>query len=219
MQRFRFVVEPSYSAPTIDLQSDDIYALCKQALRRTGPADRTRRTAVPALLLTLSLPLHQEDCLPKTFNCSLGRGTSAYVQKRDTCYACAGWRACYCARDGRDGNGTCVARFLLAIAVPLSPTLLWAIREVRRQAEAAAGVDRLKDFVEDVWRDLNRNALTEAAALCRSRQLQDAIMVHRRTSPLVPDFFYRYRRAEDEEQMEVSAARMVAEITGRPDTL
>ena len=107
--------------------------------------------------------------------------------------------------------------FVLAIAAPLFPTALWGLREARRQQDAAAALDRLRDSSESCWREVSRDGLPQSAATRRSRELQDGILIHRRTNPLVFDWIYRLRRREYEEQMEVGAEDMVAEIKGRSD--
>ena len=103
-------------------------------------------------------------------------------------------------------------RLVLGFAAPLSPTLLWGMREARRQEAAAAALDRLKDFVETSWQEISRKKLTEPEATRRSRELQDGILVHRQKDPLVFDWIYERRRKDDEEQMEVSAEEMVAQL-------
>ena len=109
-------------------------------------------------------------------------------------------------------NDMNMQQFVLAVAAPLSPSLLWGMREARRQKDAAATVERLKDLVDAVWREVCGGELTELTATRRSRELQDGILTHRQTSPLVFDWVYRLKRREHEEQMEISAEEMVAEI-------
>ena len=106
-------------------------------------------------------------------------------------------------------------RFVLAVAAPLSPTLLWGMREARRQKAAAAALDNLRSFVEICWQEISKSDLTEPEATSRSRELQNGILVHRRTNPLVFDWLYRHRRRDYEELMEVSADEMVAQILER----
>ena len=105
-------------------------------------------------------------------------------------------------------------KLVLGVAAPLSPTLLWGMREARRQRAAAAALERLRECVETCWRGISKGELTEGAATRRSRELQDGILVHRRTEPLVLEWIYKHRRREYEEQMEVGAEHMVAEIKG-----
>lgn len=109
-------------------------------------------------------------------------------------------------------NDMNMQQFVLAVAAPLSPSLLWGMREARRQRDAAATVERLKDLVDAFWREVSGGELTEPAATRRSRELQDGILMHRRTNPPVFDWVYRWRRREHEEQMEISAEEMVAQV-------
>ncbi len=103
-------------------------------------------------------------------------------------------------------------KFVLAVAAPLSPTLLWAVGEARRQKNAAGALDCLREFVEAFWREILANALTEAVAMSRSRELQNGILLHRRTNPPVLEWIYRRRRQKYEELMRLSAEEMVAQI-------
>ncbi len=103
-------------------------------------------------------------------------------------------------------------KFVLAVAVPLSPTLVWGMREAQRQEKAAATLDRLKDFGEDLWKGVVQGEVMEPEATSRSRELQDAIFLRRRANPFVFDWLYRLVRRDNEEQMNVGAEVMVAQV-------
>ncbi len=103
-------------------------------------------------------------------------------------------------------------KFVLAVAVPLAPTLLWGIREVRHHGKAAADLDRLKDFGENLWKGVVQGEVTEPEATRRSRELQNAILLRRRANPFVFEWIYRLLRRGYQEQMNVGAEAMVAQI-------
>ena len=71
--------------------------------------------------------------------------------------------------------------FVLAVAAPLSPTLLWGVREAQRQYEAVSVIDQLIEAVDALWQDIVQNNLAENLATSRSRELQNAILICRRT--------------------------------------
>ena len=113
------------------------------------------------------------------------------------------------------GMGMDMQTFVLAVAAPLSPTLLWGMREAQRQCEAALAIDQLREAVDTLWTDIVQNDLTDDSAANRSRELQNAILIHRRASPVVYDWFYRLHRERDEERVKVRAEDMVAQINAR----
>ena len=110
-------------------------------------------------------------------------------------------------------TGMDLQKFVLAVAVPLSPTLLLGMREVQRQGKAAIAVDRLKDFSESLWKGIVQGKVMEPEATSRSRNLQDAILRHRRTNPFIFDWVYRRFRQDYEKGMNISAEDMVVQVT------
>ena len=109
-------------------------------------------------------------------------------------------------------TGMTLQKFVLAVAVPFSPTLVFGMREAQRQGKAAAALDCLKDFGERLWRGVVQGEVMEPEATSRSRDLQDAILRHRRANPFVFDWVYRRLRQDYEEQMNVAAKDMVAQV-------
>ena len=110
-------------------------------------------------------------------------------------------------------TGITVEKFVLAVMAPLSPMLLWGIREVRRQREAAARLDQLKEYGQSLWRSVITKAIDEPTANQRSRELQDAIFIRRKSNPFVFDWIYRLLRRKYEDQMNVGAQAMINEAT------
>ena len=110
-------------------------------------------------------------------------------------------------------------KFVLAVAAPLSPTFLWGIREAWRQKEAAAALDRLKDLGDSLWEEVVQGEVMEPEATSRSRELQNAILLCRRTNPFVFDWIYWRSRRDYEEQMNVGAENMVAQVNTASGTL
>ena len=103
-------------------------------------------------------------------------------------------------------------KFVLVVAAPLLPTLLWGMREAQSQGDTAATLDRLKCLGENLWKGVVQGEMVEPEATSRSRELQDAILLHRRTNPFVFDWIYRQLRRDYEEQMNVGAENMVAQV-------
>lgn len=109
------------------------------------------------------------------------------------------------------------ADVVLAI-VPVSPFVLWAMRENNRHRDTTVLTERLEAqatvFLQQKLTDESPNELT-----LKSRELQDAIYNHRASGPLVFDWLYYRLRRSLEKQMSYSAADWVRRLGGQaPDT-
>jgi hypothetical protein len=104
-------------------------------------------------------------------------------------------------------------QFVLAVVAPLSPTILWALREVQRQRDTALASDRLRDHCRSLWGRLLAHQVTATEATALSRELQDAIFYRRKESSFVFDWVYRRLRDSYEEQMNATADQMVQELS------
>lgn len=107
-------------------------------------------------------------------------------------------------------DGLTFEEFILAVVPPLAPAFLLGCQQSRENKEFAANLDRLRTCVEGLWANALKNGdpdeLTNA-----SRELQDAIYNHRRTSPLIPDKFYDCLKKENEDLMNKAAEEYVKE--------
>ena len=110
---------------------------------------------------------------------------------------------------GLIGNFT-LAKFILAGVGPLTPAFALGIREYKEHNKYAAQLDKLKEYVESLWNKALSGADPDELAR-DSRELQDEIYNHRRTSPLIFDWLYRHLRREDEELMNKAANELVTE--------
>jgi hypothetical protein len=100
--------------------------------------------------------------------------------------------------------------FILKVVAPLLPVFVFGIRQLREQRDAAARVDQLRAHAESLW----ANALTghSADALAKaSRDLQDEIYSHRRSSPLIFDSLYQRLKRGHEQEMNIGAESLVRE--------
>ena len=109
-------------------------------------------------------------------------------------------------------NGMSLQKFVLAVMAPLLPAGQWATREWQRQSETASESECRKEYAESLWGQIVRGEVAEPDVSRRSRELQDAILVRRRESAPVFNWVYRRLRRKHEEQMNVGAESMVAEI-------
>ena len=101
--------------------------------------------------------------------------------------------------------------FVLSTLAPMTPVIIWALRESNRQAVTCEMLDRLKDEVKKLWeRSLAGTAEDEISM--RSRELQDAIFNHRASSPLIFDWIYNLMRKRMEDRMNAGAEKFVEEL-------
>jgi hypothetical protein len=101
--------------------------------------------------------------------------------------------------------------FLLALA-SLSPILLWGVREFAKQRESAEDLDRLKERLKQTWDRIREERPTEDECEREARDLQGALFEHRSGSPVVLDFIYRLFLRKSEEEMGLTAQKMIEEV-------
>lgn len=101
--------------------------------------------------------------------------------------------------------------FVLSTLAPMTPVIIWALRESNRQVATCEQLDRLNEEVKKLW-DRSRSGAAEAEISVRSRELQDAIFNHRATSPLIFDWVYNLLRKEMEDRMNAGAEHWVNEL-------
>ena len=107
-------------------------------------------------------------------------------------------------------GGLTLEKTILAIVNPLMPAFTLGIRQYKEHTESATRLDKLKEYAEELWKKALGN--TKPDELARdSRELQDEIYNHRRTSPLIFDWLYKRLRKEDEEVMNKAANVLVTE--------
>lgn len=109
-----------------------------------------------------------------------------------------------------------IADFLLCL-MSLSPLLVLSGREFVKQREAADNLERLMGHVKRLWEQIRRRALTDEELETKSRALQDAIFDHRKNSPVIFDWVYRFYRRGAEAEMSQTAETMIAEVSESED--
>ena len=107
--------------------------------------------------------------------------------------------------------------FVLVVAAPLSPAVMWGVREIWRLCDAATALDRLRELCESFWDDVAQGVSTDVEATRRARQFQDAILLGRQAHPLVFDWLYKLKRQDYEKQMNAAAKEMVARLKSTAD--
>jgi len=101
--------------------------------------------------------------------------------------------------------------FVLSLLAPISPTLLWSIREIKKQRESATTLDRLMKYAQQLWRDAIDGALSAEQITKKSRTLQDELFAHRHSNQPIFDWINNLVRKRYEVQMNIGAEELVAE--------
>lgn len=104
--------------------------------------------------------------------------------------------------------------FLAYIVAPLASTYIFGYRQMTEHSDAASRLDKLQGFSEKIWSDaLGGKDLVEIKLKCRS--LQDQIFDHRKKSPPIFDFLFKWFRNRSETLMNIGAEALVSEFIRR----
>lgn len=115
---------------------------------------------------------------------------------------------------GLHANQT-LGQLALAVVAPLSPALLWGIREIRKQSEAAEALDKLRGQIESVWAQALNGSLNDNALLDTSVDFQNEIFERRSRHPLIFNWINSLVRDQQQESMKAKAVELVAQATTR----
>jgi hypothetical protein len=101
--------------------------------------------------------------------------------------------------------------FVLTTLAPITPVVIWALRERNRQGSTCELLDRLNEDIKKLLTQSSSGATEEYLSI-RSRELQDAIYNHRVSSPLIFDWVYNRMRRGMEERMNAGAEELVNDL-------
>jgi hypothetical protein len=103
-------------------------------------------------------------------------------------------------------------KFVLAVFAPLSPMLLWVIKEFRKQSAAVVSLERTQIHAEQIWRLLCGGKLTEEESLREARTIQDELYDRRKNNPLIFDWVYRLARSRQDLSMNTASEEFVRQF-------
>ena len=108
--------------------------------------------------------------------------------------------------------------FVLAVVAPLTPAILWGVREIRKNSSAADDLSKLQTHIDGVWHDALKGSLTASVLDEESILIQNRIFQSRSKSPFVFNWVYRFLRGAKEETMHQVAGQLVDQAlhTSRP---
>jgi hypothetical protein len=104
-----------------------------------------------------------------------------------------------------------VQQMILTVYAPIAPAVLWTVREVRRQHEAAEALDKLRSHVERGWASALKGQPTHAELDAAARQIQDFIFDGRSKNPLIFDWINNLVRPSHQLSMNAKADEMITE--------
>jgi len=79
---------------------------------------------------------------------------------------------------------------VLSISAPVFPTILWLIREIRKQKQSTERLARLIRYVEKLLDDAIGKKISKTEIEAKSRELQDELYVHRYTNQPIFNWIY-----------------------------
>lgn len=108
--------------------------------------------------------------------------------------------------------------FILSIMAPISPALIWLIKEAKRQQESSENLNRLMTHAARLWQNALGETVSYSEMKAKSRELQDEIFLHRSSNQPVPNWFNRLFSSSFDVSMNKGAEVLVAEAKTRSNT-
>lgn len=99
--------------------------------------------------------------------------------------------------------------FVLAVVAPLTPAVLWGVREIRKNSSAAVDLGKLQTHIDGLWRKALTGHLTGDALEEESVLIQNQVFHSRSKNPFVFNWVYRVLRGEKEKTMHEVAGQLV----------
>jgi hypothetical protein len=99
--------------------------------------------------------------------------------------------------------------FVLAVLAPMTPAILWGVREIRKNSFAADDMSKLQTYIDELWHKALAGNLTDKALEEESVLIQNQIFHSRSKNPFVFNWIYRHLRGAKEKTMHQVAAELV----------
>jgi hypothetical protein len=103
--------------------------------------------------------------------------------------------------------------FILSLMAVIFPTILWFIREIKKQRGSVETLKQLTSYVNDLWKNaLNKN-LDQTQIQARTRLLQDEMYSHRASNQPIFEWVYKQIKIKNDmdKQMNTEAQAMIEE--------
>ena len=106
--------------------------------------------------------------------------------------------------------------FVLSAIIPLLPWILRLLREREKHLRVAADKQYLRQHVEELLAKASEGRLSKAEAATESRKLQDRLFDSRKSSILIPEWFYRKHREHLEGEMREATRKLIIDFERNP---
>jgi hypothetical protein len=93
--------------------------------------------------------------------------------------------------------------------LPVLPLLIFLWKLIKDLNTSIKNLESLHATITRLWSDILNNTATNVESTIR--QVQDRIYTNRKTSPLIPEWFFNWKRSRLEEQMYYGVAELVQE--------
>jgi hypothetical protein len=109
--------------------------------------------------------------------------------------------------------------FVLSVVAPLTPAILWGVREIRKNSLAADDLGKLQTHIDGLWREALTGHLADDALEEESVLIQNQVFHSRSRNPFVFNWVYRVLRGEKEKTMHQVSTELVEQALKRSLTL
>jgi len=99
--------------------------------------------------------------------------------------------------------------FVLAVVAPLTPAILWGVREIRKNSSAGDDLLKLQTHIDGLWHDTLTGTLKDNDLEEQSILVQNQIFQSRSKNPFVFNWVYRLLRGAKEKTMHQVSAQLV----------
>lgn len=104
---------------------------------------------------------------------------------------------------------------LTGIVLPLAPLIVWSIRELFRQRDAADGIEQVRGEADSFFDKILAGSIPAGDYKLRSREFQDAIYLRRSQNPLIAPGIYKLKRKSMEEGMHLADEEIIRRLRQR----
>lgn len=99
------------------------------------------------------------------------------------------------------------------IMLPVLPITILLVLFYGENKSAMRNLDAVRNKLDEVWGDLSRSRKTEEELMTVSRNIQNAIYLHREISPLIFDWYYKWKSERQQDNADYSVARLAKDYS------
>ena len=99
--------------------------------------------------------------------------------------------------------------FILNIVFPILPLALFAYEQKKQNDDALRNMASLRGYIEEAWDTAQSSDGDSNKLSTLTRCVQDGIYTHRKSAPLIFDWFYWRRKDAQEESMNYSSQQLI----------